>query len=210
MARPFRRGHPDLELEDTACPQILTQRAPSQPDRQHNPYPSQSKLIHARITRLRYAHGLRSAGYSEAVRHVMNCKTRFDRRVLDSREGEVIFEVGQLIQIYRNDIAKSIGSERKLLPVWSEPHRIRERLLNSYKVETLEGHLLEGEYHARRLREFIPREGTELANRQKEIGANQMEEIDNDIEEHLVNIPNEGETPENINEDNEIESDSGV
>ena len=157
-----------------------------------------------------YAAQQRLDGYSEAVRHAMNRKTRFDRRVLDSREGEVIFEVGQLIQIYRNDIAKSIGSERKLLPMWSEPHRIRERLLNSYKVETLEGHLLEGEYHARRLREFIPREGTELANRQKEIGANQMEDIDNDIEEHLVDIPNEGETPENISEDDEIESDSSV
>jgi hypothetical protein len=75
-------------------------------------------------------------------------------------------------------------------------------------VETLEGHLLEGEYHARRLREFVPREGTELANQQKEIGTNRMEEINNEIEENLANIPNEGEMPKNIDEDDEIESDS--
>src|SRR5271168_1758462 len=64
-----------------------------------------------------------------------------------------------LVQIYHSDLAKSIGSEQKLLPMWSEPHRIQERMLNSYKVETLEGHLLEGEYHARRLRDFVPRDG---------------------------------------------------
>jgi hypothetical protein len=60
--------------------------------------------------------------------------------------------------------------------MWSEPHRIREKLLNSYKLETLEGQPLDGEYHARRLREFIPREGTELAAQQKERTTNGTEE----------------------------------
>jgi hypothetical protein len=156
-----------------------------------------------------YAAQQRLDGYSEAVQHAMDRKTRFDRRVLDSREGEVIFEAGQLVQVYHNDLAKSIGSERKLSPMWSEPHRIRERLLNSYKVETLEGHLLEGEYHARRLREFVPREGTELATRQKEISTNQMVEINDDIEENLDDILNKKETPENTNKDDEMRSDSG-
>ena len=77
-------------------------------------------------------------------------------------------EKGQLVQIYRNDLAKSIGSERKLTPMWSEPHRVTEKMLNSYKLETLDGQQLEGEYHARRLRGFVPREGTELATQQKE------------------------------------------
>ena len=31
-------------------------------------------------------------GYSEAVKHAMDRKTRFDRRVLDLREGEVVFK----------------------------------------------------------------------------------------------------------------------
>jgi hypothetical protein len=79
----------------------------------------------------------------------MDCKMRFNRRVLISREGEVVFHKGQLVQIFRSYIAKTIGSEHKLTPMWSpEPHRIAEKLLNSYKLETIEGQLLDGEYHA--------------------------------------------------------------
>ena len=114
-----------------------------------------------------YAAQQRLDGYSEAVRHAIDRKTRFDRRVMESREGEVTFEKGQLVQVYRNDLAKAIGTERKLIPMWSEPRRIVERLLNSYKLETLDGQTLDGEYHARRLRKFTPREGTELATQQK-------------------------------------------
>ena len=120
-------------------------------------------------THMAYAAQQRLDGYSEAVRHAMDRKTRFDRRVLNSREGEVTFEKGQLVQFHRSDIAKTIGSERKLAPMWSEPHRITERLLNSYKLETLNGQPLEGEFHARRLREFVPREGTELDQQQREL-----------------------------------------
>ena len=132
-----------------------------------------------------YAAQQRLDGYSEAVRHAMDRKTRFDRRVLESREGEVTFSKGQLVQIHRSDIAKTIGSERKLTPMWSEPHRITEKLLNSYKIETLDGKLLDGEYHARRLREFVPREGTELATQQKEIeerGMEELEQVNEDVE----------------------------
>ena len=46
-------------------------------------------------------------------------------------------------------------------------HRVTERLLNSYKLETLQGTPLDGLFNARRLRGFIPREGTELAAQQK-------------------------------------------
>ena len=98
--------------------------------------------------------------------------------MIESAEGEVIFKKGQLVQIYRSDLAKSISSECKLAPMWSEPHRVLERLLNSYKLETLTGELLEGEYHARRLREFIPREGTDLAIQQKEVEARETEDLD--------------------------------
>lgn len=122
-------------------------------------------------THMAYAAQQRLDGYSEAVRHAMDRKTRFDRRVLESKEGEVMFEKGQLVQVYRNDLAKAIGTERKLTPMWSEPRRVLERLLNSYKLETLDGQPLDGEYHARRLRGFTPREGTELAMQQKEVEA---------------------------------------
>ena len=52
--------------------------------------------------------------------------------------------------------------------MWLEPHCVTECILNSYKLETLDRQPLDGEYHARRLREFILREGTELAVQQKE------------------------------------------
>ena len=115
-----------------------------------------------------YAAQQRLDRYSEAVRHAMDRKTRFDRRVLDSREGEILLEKGDLVQYYRSDLAKAIGTERKLIPRWSEPHRISEKLLNSYRLETLDGQQLDGEFHARRLRRFVPREGTELAANRKE------------------------------------------
>ena len=53
-----------------------------------------------------------------------------------------------------------------------------------YTLELLEGELLRGDYSARRLREFIPREGMELATEQRDIRARQ---------EELGNMANEGE-----------------
>ena len=145
-------------------------------------------------THMAYAAQQRLDRYSEAVRHAMDRKTRFDRRVLDSKEGEVTFEKGHLVQVYRNDLANSISSERKLTPMWSEPRRVVERLLNSYTLESLDGHPLDGEYHARRLREFRPREGTELASQQKEVEARQ-EDITNSREP-----AEERDTEENVEE----------
>jgi hypothetical protein len=87
-------------------------------------------------------------GYSEAIQHTMNRKTRFDRKILESEGEEEIFTKGQLIQVYQNDLAKTISSERKLALMWLEPHRIVEQLLNSYKLEMLQGQPLDGEYHA--------------------------------------------------------------
>jgi hypothetical protein len=80
-------------------------------------------------THMAYAAQQRLDGYSEAVKHAWDRKTRFDRRVLDSKEGEVVFEKGHLVQIFRSDVAKFIGTERKLMPLWSEPHRITVTLL---------------------------------------------------------------------------------
>jgi hypothetical protein len=96
-----------------------------------------------------YAAQQRLNGYSEVIRHAMDCKAKFDQWIIDFREGEVVFEKGQLVQIYRNDLAKTISSEHKLAPMWLELHRISERLLNLYRLEIIEGQLLEGEYYAR-------------------------------------------------------------
>ena len=135
-------------------------------------------------THMAYATQQQLDGYSEAIRHAMDSKARFDRRVLESTAGEVTFEKGQLVQVYRNDLAKTIGTERKLTPMWSKPRRVMERVLNSYKLETPEGQPLDGEYHTRRLRRFIPREGTELAAQQREVvvGGSGDTEEDSDVE----------------------------
>ena len=68
------------------------------------------------------------------------------------------------------------------MPMWSELHRITEQLLNLYKLETLNGQPLEGEYHTRQLRRFPPREGMELASQQKEIEARLEEEVTGETE----------------------------
>jgi hypothetical protein len=161
-------------------------------------------------THMAYAAQQRLDGYSEAVRHhrhAMNQKTRFDRRVLESKEGEVTFEKGSLVQTYQNDLAKSISTERKLTPMWSEPCRVTERILNSYKLETLDGQPLEGEYHARRLRGFAPREGTELAAQQKEFEEGRELEKDADWEE-TDNA--EGIEPEVVEDVSKIEGARGI
>jgi hypothetical protein len=108
-------------------------------------------------------------GYAECIQHAIKRKTAFNKKVLDSKAGQVIFNKGQLVQIYRSDLTHTFRTDRKLLPRWSPPHRIMLRLQNSYKLETLEGTAVEGEVHARRLRPFTPREGTKLAEEQKKI-----------------------------------------
>ena len=52
--------------------------------------------------------------------------------------------------------------------------------MNSYKLETLDGQPIEGEFHTRRLRAFTPREGMELAAQQKELEAGRIEELEAD------------------------------
>jgi len=95
-------------------------------------------------------------GYSEAVHHAIRRKATFDKKVLKSKAGVVVFEKGQLVQVYRNDLMNTLSTDKKLQPTWSGPYRIHERLLNSYKLEDLDGTLKTGEYSARRLRLFTP------------------------------------------------------
>ena len=115
MARPLQRGDTDPQLANTTSPQILSKRTFTQPRCQHNTHSTRSQLVMPAIrdndTQIAYAAQQRLDGYSEAIRHVMDRKTRFDRQVLDSKEGENVFKEGQLVQIYRSDISKSIGLE---------------------------------------------------------------------------------------------------
>ena len=106
-------------------------------------------------------------GYAEAVNHALKRKTAFDKKVLAQNPGEVIFSKGHLVQIYRSDLDYTFKMERKLLPKWSTPQRVISQNLNSYTLETLNGDPIPGSFSARRLRRFIPREGTRLAEEQK-------------------------------------------
>jgi hypothetical protein len=57
-------------------------------------------------------------------------------------------------------------AERKIEIKWSAPRRIVSRKRNSYALETLEGLPISGRFSSRRLRHFIPRSGTALAEAQ--------------------------------------------
>ena len=108
-------------------------------------------------------------GYAEAVAHALRRKSTFDKRVLAKHPGEVTFSKGQLVQIYRSDLDYTFKTERKLLPKWSTPQRVLARQLNSYTLETLNGDPIPGYFSTRRLRQFIPQEGSKLAEDQRRI-----------------------------------------
>jgi hypothetical protein len=154
-----------------------------------------------------YVKQQRIDGYEEAVKHAVKRKTAFDKRVLQKAPREVIFEPGQLVQVYRNDLDYTFKAERKLLPKWSVPRRIKSRLQNSYKLETLEEVPLQGEYSARRLRAFTPREGTELARKQEEFERKlKQQPVDEEVEEETANIkPQEDQNIESDDEEDQLE-----
>ena len=131
-------------------------------------------------TQMAYVAQQRLDGYAEIVAHAIKRKSVFDKRVLARKPGEVVFSKGQLVQIYRNDLDYTFKTDRKLLPKWSPPQRIVARNLNSYTLEKLDGTLIEGLFSARRLRGFIPKEGTQLAKEQAEINLQQDRVRDGD------------------------------
>jgi len=106
-------------------------------------------------------------GYAEAVHHTVQWKAAFDHKVTKSRAGVVVFDKGQLVQVYNNKLALTLGTERKLVLLWSPPCCMAECLLNSCKLETSAGTPLEGLFNARHLWGFMLKEGTELAMQQK-------------------------------------------
>ncbi|RXW12800.1 hypothetical protein EST38_g13053 [Candolleomyces aberdarensis] len=108
-------------------------------------------------------------GYSQMVDHAHRRKEVFDRHVLSQTSKEVVFRAGDLVQVYRNDLEYTFKMERKLVPKFSAPRCVVSRNHNSYQLQSLEGMPLPGWYHARWLRPFIPRKGTELEKVQKEL-----------------------------------------
>ena len=94
----------------------------------------------------------------------------------------------------------TLSTEHKLSPMWLPPHHVARCLLNSYRLEMLQGTPLDGMFNARHLQSFVPREGTELAAQQKKFeeelasqGSGTME-----VDRPKVVEPSEGERPMKI------------
>ncbi|KDR77755.1 hypothetical protein GALMADRAFT_412475 [Galerina marginata CBS 339.88] len=82
----------------------------------------------------------------------------------------VTFKPGQLVQVYRSDLDYAFKAIRKLEIKWSAPGRVVSCAKNSYKLETLLERLpIGGRFSSRRLRRFIPRDGTSLQEAQKAV-----------------------------------------
>ena len=50
--------------------------------------------------------------------------------------------------MYRSDLDYTFKMEKKILPKWSHPHRITTQLKNSYRLETLAGIPIPGDFNA--------------------------------------------------------------
>ncbi|KAJ7107509.1 hypothetical protein C8R44DRAFT_637308 [Mycena epipterygia] len=109
-----------------------------------------------------YADQQRFDGYARAVHHGVARKAAFDNRVTGSKTGEVVFAAGDLVQVLDPKYQKTFLSSKKILPEWSGALRVKERILNSYIIETIYGQELDGKYSARRLRPLIPPRGSSL------------------------------------------------
>lgn len=75
-------------------------------------------------THFAYTVQQRLDGYSQAVQHAVRHKAAFDKKVINSKEGEVTFTRGQLVQVYRSDLMHTVSMERKLTPMWSPARRV--------------------------------------------------------------------------------------
>jgi hypothetical protein len=82
-----------------------------------------------------YATQQRFDGYARAVKHGASRKAAFDRRVLESRGGEVVFAPGDLVQVLDPKYQKTFLTSKKILPEWSGAFRVKERLLNSLSLK---------------------------------------------------------------------------
>ena len=102
-------------------------------------------------------------GNAQIVLHANRRKAIFDKHILKTHPKEAIFKLGDLIQVHRTDLTFTHSNDWKLTPIWSPPFHIALHIHNIYKLQTLNGSQAKGEYSARRLRHFYPRDGTQLA-----------------------------------------------
>ena len=66
------------------------------------------------------------------------------------------------MQVYDNKVDFNFATINKLAPRWSVPRLITGKYLNSFTLSTLHGIPLNGLFHTRRLRPYIPLRGSTL------------------------------------------------
>ena len=81
--------------------------------------------------------------YEATMKHAIAQKNVFDRHVLKG-PGEVTFHRGQLVQVCRSDLDYTFKIEHKLLPKWSQPYRVKDRIQNAYILEQWTEHQWRG------------------------------------------------------------------
>jgi hypothetical protein len=163
-------------------------------------------------TQMAYVNQLRFDGYSQIVKHAERRKAAFDKQVLRRAPREVVFNAGDLVQVYRSDLDYTFQTERKILPKFSAPRRIVRRTKNSYQIETLEGFPIPGRFSSRRLRLFVPRTGTELERVQAAIEKEwrEREEAEDRVEDPEEEEQTRSEEVNSIAQTNRFRDSQGV
>ncbi|KAB5590316.1 Retrovirus-related Pol polyprotein [Ceratobasidium theobromae] len=122
---------------------------------QYNPSNPTANPIDVNMA-LTYA--LRCDSEERTLAHARNRKHRFD-------EGArlLMAEPGDLVQKYDARWDATHSSQRKLAPKWSPPLQVKERRGTSYVLEDLQRQIVSTGTHAKHLRFYTPRPGSQLA-----------------------------------------------
>ncbi|KAJ7622610.1 hypothetical protein DFH06DRAFT_905815, partial [Mycena polygramma] len=79
------------------------------------------------LVHMDYVDQQRLDAHAGRVAYAAGRKAAFDRKVMGSRAGEVVFKPGELVQVFCSDLARTVSNDRKLTCRWSEPHRVTQR-----------------------------------------------------------------------------------
>jgi hypothetical protein len=90
-------------------------------------------------------------GYAAIIDHAIKRKNIFDAKLRQRAPRNVIFQPGDLVQVHATEWVRTFAAIKKLIPMWSIPHRVKTKQLNSYTLETLAGLPLAGVFNSRRL-----------------------------------------------------------
>ena len=127
---------------------------------------------------------LHSQGYTSALSEAAHRKARFD-----DKTHPVEFNTGDLVQVYNSKMDVTYETKAKLLPRWSPPRIITDRLLNSYTLCQSDSTELKGTTHAWRLRRYIPRHKGPISHTHPtDVPIPEMQQWDESEDETVIEI----------------------